>query len=72
MCGNKGALNLGNRGKFQLHASVAERPREIAPLAIYIRGCEVANSRPGHFGERLNLWHLPGIEPAFLALPTNG
>jgi hypothetical protein len=70
MCENEGALNLDNRWKCQLHVSAAAPTGETVPIAVYIGGCVGANSRPGHFGEQLNIWHLPGIEPGFLALPA--
>jgi hypothetical protein len=71
MCGNEGALNLGDRRKCQLHVSATASQGEIVLLTIYIGGCVGANGRPGHFAEQLNLWHLPGIEPGILTLPAD-
>jgi hypothetical protein len=71
MCGNEDELNLDDRRKCQLHVSAAAPPGEIVPLVIYIGGCVRANSRRGHFGEQLNLLHIPGIEPGVPALPSD-
>jgi hypothetical protein len=44
---------------------------ETVPLAVYVAGYVEANGRPRYFEEQLNLLHLSGIEPEFLAIPSD-